>query len=99
MSAANAGGGRRWLTSRRPRWQCAACLPYQSERTVAPPAAMRLRRAHRAVRESYLSSICGPPSLDSRKFQISGSWPFFVDWRALRPHPLFTGTDPLAGRV
>jgi len=38
----------------------------------------------------------GPFSLDSRKFQMSGSWPFFVDWRTLRPHPLFTGTDPLA---
>src|SRR5580704_8197670 len=31
-----------------------------------------------------------------RKFQKSGSRPVFVDWRRLRPHPLFTGPDPLA---
>jgi hypothetical protein len=36
--------------------------------------------------------------LTSRKFQMSGSWPFSIDWRARRRHPLFTGTDPSAGR-
>src|SRR5262249_44598936 len=41
--------------------------------------------------------IPGPFSIDSRKFQMSGSWPFSVDCRRLRRHPLFTGTDSLAG--